>query len=62
MCSSDLNLSLNEIEVLRDELGKPYVNLYGAAKELASKLGIHRIHVSLSNTKEHTTAYVIAES
>ena len=29
------NFSLLDIEVLRDPLGKPYVNLYGAAKDIA---------------------------
>src|SRR5690554_4964354 len=28
-------ISLKEIEVLRDELGRPYVNLYGNAAKLA---------------------------
>lgn len=50
-----------EIEVLRDELGKPYVNLYGGAREMAGALGICRIHVSISNTKEYAVAYVVAE-
>ncbi len=50
------------IEVLRDELGKPYVNLYGGAKTVAEELGIERIHVTISNTKEFAMAYVIAET
>lgn len=51
----------NHIEVLRDELGKPYVNLYGNAKSLAVKLGITRIHVSISNTKTQCIAFAIGE-
>ena len=31
-----------DIEVLRDELGKPYVNLYGRAGETAEEKGILR--------------------
>lgn len=54
-------IGLNEIEVLRDELGKPYVKLYGRARERAEALGIHRWHVSISNTKTLATAYVIGE-
>lgn len=54
-------IGLNEIEVLRDDLGKPYVNLYGRAKERAESLGIQRWHVSISNTKTLATAYVIGE-
>lgn len=50
-----------EIEILRDELGKPYVNLYGNAKSKSIALGINRIHVSISNTKIYSSAYVIGE-
>ena len=53
---------LIDIEVLRDELGKPYVNLYGNAKLKAEELNIDIFHVSISNVKEYAIAYVIAES
>lgn len=55
-------ISLREIEVLRDELGKPYVNLYGKASELAKTQMITNIHVSLTNTKDFANAFVIGES
>lgn len=55
------HFSLHEIEVLRDELGKPYVNLYGNALDLAKRLGIDQIHVSITNTKEYASAFVVAE-
>lgn len=55
-------IQLNEIEVLRDELGKPYVNLYGNAKELAEEMGIIKIHVSISNTKKYALAFAIGEA
>ncbi len=51
-----------EIEALRDELGKPYVKLYGGAKETAEKLGITAIHASITNTKDCAVAFVVAES
>lgn len=54
-------MSLNEIEVLRDDLGKPFVRLYGRAGAKAEALGIVRWHVSISNTKTLATAYVIGE-
>jgi holo-[acyl-carrier protein] synthase len=50
-----------DIEVLRTTEGKPYVNLYGKAEELSQKLGITAIHVSISNTKEYTTAFAVGE-
>lgn len=54
-------MSLNEIEVLRDDLGKPFVRLYGQAGAKAAALGIARWHVSISNTKTLAEAYVIGE-
>lgn len=50
-----------DIEVLRDELGKPYVRLYGGAKLLAGELKMERIHVSITNTKEYATAFAVGE-
>ena len=50
-----------DIEVLRDPLGKPFVNLYGGARLVAEELGIEKLHVSISNTAQLAQAYVIAE-
>ena len=51
-----------EIEVLSDERGKPIVNLYAATAETAKRLGITRIHVSISNERELATAFVVLEA
>lgn len=51
----------DEIEALRDEFGKPYAVLHGRAIELAKKLNISRIHVSISDTKEIAIAFAVAE-
>lgn len=51
-----------EIECLRDELGKPYVNLYGEALEMGKKLGLKTVHVSITNTKEYASAFVVGEA
>ena len=50
-----------EIEVLREVSGKPYVVLYGEAEAFRTANGITALHVSISNTKEYATAYVVAE-
>lgn len=50
-----------DIEVLRDEVGKPYVNLYGKALALSIELNVKKIHVSISNTKTYAQAFVIGE-
>ena len=46
-----------DIEVLRNELGKPYVNLYGGA----AKRNVGIIHVTITNTKEYAQAFAVAE-
>lgn len=55
------NFEPKDIEVLRNELGKPYVNLYGNAKLMAEELFINDIHVSITNTEKYAQAFVIAE-
>lgn len=54
-------MALTDIEVLRDSLGKPYVNLYGKASDLAKEQGVYTIHVSITNTKDHANAFVVGE-
>lgn len=51
-----------DIEVLRDDFGKPYVKLFGKAAELAKQQQITNIHVSIANTKEYSNAFAVAES
>lgn len=51
----------NHIEVLRDDLGKPYIILYDAAREFALQEQIAKIHVSITNTKDYASAYVVGE-
>lgn len=53
---------LINIEVLRDELGKPKVNLYGQAKNIAEKGGAIRIHISISHNKTQAIAYCVIET
>lgn len=50
-----------DVEVLRDDLGKPYVNLYGSARELQEKLGITSVFVTITNEKEYACAVAVAE-
>jgi len=50
-----------DIEVYHDEYGKPLIQLYGKAEELAKVEGISKIHVSLSHLKEMATAIVVVE-
>lgn len=50
-----------DIEVLREESGKPYVVLHGEAERFAAANQIKQVHVSISNTKVYATAYVVLE-
>ena len=50
-----------DVEVLRDQLGKPYVVLHGNAKTVAEEKGIRKIEVSISNTELHAMAFAVGE-
>ncbi|MDF2871947.1 MAG: holo-acyl-carrier-protein synthase [Anaerocolumna sp.] len=52
----------SDIEVLRDEYGKPYVNLFKGAKEAADRITCQRILVTITNTKEFASAFAVGES
>lgn len=50
-----------DVEVLRDELGKPYVVLHENARKVAEEKKIKRIEVSISDTKEFAMAFAVGE-
>lgn len=52
----------HDIEVVRDEKGAPSIELSGRARELATRLGARRAHVSLSHSRELAIAQVLLES
>ncbi|MBO5060408.1 MAG: holo-ACP synthase [Clostridia bacterium] len=52
---------LCDVEVLRDELGKPYINLYADAQRICKELGISSVFVSISHTDSLALAYVVLE-
>lgn len=45
-------VKFNEIIVLNESSGAPYVNLIGKIRKFAESLGVKNIHVSISHTKE----------
>ncbi len=51
--------SLVEVEIVRDTLGKPVIELSGSAKDIATKLGIE-VSITLSHCKDYAVAFVIA--
>jgi holo-[acyl-carrier protein] synthase len=50
-----------DVEVLRDPRGAPLLSLAGAARDRALALGIDRLFVSLTHTRSHAVATVVAE-
>lgn len=55
-------MAFREIEVLNDELGKPFILTSGKVKQYMEENAITKIHVSLSHLKEMATAFVILEN
>jgi len=49
-----------DIEILRDELGKPVVYLYNGADQIAKDLGVSQIMLSISHCKTYAVANGVA--
>jgi len=50
-----------DIEVVRARSGKPEIVLHDKTAKLAAELGIRRWALSITHTKQHGLAYVIAQ-
>ena len=50
-----------EINIQNDPLGKPEIQLSGKTLEFFNRLKCHRIHLSISHTKEYAVAFVVLE-
>jgi holo-[acyl-carrier protein] synthase len=50
-----------ELEVRREVSGKPTLHLSGRAAELAEAMGVRRLQLSLTHSKELAMAVVVAE-
>lgn len=55
------NFKWKNIEILHDELNKPYVNLTGVARDIAIRKRIDNIHISISHDSGITIAFAIGE-
>lgn len=53
--------SLMDIEVLRDELGKPFVVLHNEARRIAEHMRIERLIVSIAHSKTYAIGFAIGE-
>jgi holo-[acyl-carrier protein] synthase len=55
-------LSWAEIEIVKDSLGKPSIQLHGETKSRVADLGINSIQLSLSHEQELASAFVVLEA
>ena len=54
-------ISWRDVEVIGDPRGKPLVRLCGRAAERARELDLAEWAISLSHTREHAIAFVVAQ-
>lgn len=54
-------MAFHEIEVLNDELGKPYILPHGKVKAYLAEQKVTHIHLSISHVKELANAFVVLE-
>lgn len=60
-CLSDLNLSVNKIEILHKINGAPYLNVTPEIQQYFKVNNIKNIHISISHTNTIATAIAIIE-
>ncbi len=51
-----------QIETTNDASGRPSVTLTGRAREVADRMDVRRVHVSISHSRKYAFAQVILES
>ena len=54
--------NFQEVEVVKDEHGKPHIQVAGKTKELTEAMGISKWHLSISHDGQMAIAMVIAEN
>jgi len=55
-------LAFNQFEVYNDALGKPGLRFFNHACEVAEKLGVRNVHVTLADERHYACATVIIEN
>ncbi len=55
-------LRWSEIEIVKDSLGKPSIELHGDSKSRVASLGITSIQLSLSHEQDLASAFVVLEA
>ncbi len=55
------SMTFHDMEIIKDQLGKPSFELRGAAAEMAAQRGIDTVHLSISHDGGNAVAFVVAE-
>ena len=55
------DIKFSEIQILRNKIGKPYLEPIGSFKDHIDDLGIIKTHVSLSDEEEYAIGFAILE-
>lgn len=55
-------LAFNQFEVYNDELGKPGLRFFNHASDVAKRLGVRQVHVTLADERHYACATVIIEN
>jgi holo-[acyl-carrier protein] synthase len=58
----DKAISLKEIEILSNPGGQPVVNLYGKTQQQAQGMGMGKLAVTISHSKEYAVAFVSGDT
>lgn len=53
-------IAWRDVEITPDQRGKPHVTLRGRALKRAKELGLQDFAISLSHSREHAVAFVVA--
>lgn len=54
-------ITFQDIEVQNEKSGKPEIRLSEKAQEYVGKIGIEKVHVSITHTKDYASAIVVLE-
>lgn len=54
-------VSFKDIELCHDSTGRPYVKVYGVAKEMKDNLKLENLEISLSHTEESVVAICVGK-
>ena len=56
------DISLKEIEILSSPGGQPIVNLYGKTQQQAKGMGLGKLAITISHSKEYAVAFVSGDT